>query len=75
MTSIAAKALAATLTRHGTTDVSTEIETAAREHVPVIAVVLDNATLGCQKHAELYQCDAHAYSPIVGGDDEAVFAA
>lgn len=36
-----------------------EIETAVREHLPVAIIVLNNAILGYQKHAEIQQFGAH----------------
>lgn len=53
-----------------------ELETAVREHLPVTQIVLNNAILGYQKHAELHQFGAHTTAiPLQTIDHVAIAAA
>jgi acetolactate synthase I/II/III large subunit len=51
-----------------------ELETAVRERLPVVVVVLDNGILGYQKHAELAQFDAHTSAVELRTVDHAAIA-
>ena len=51
-----------------------EIETSVREALPVVILLLDNATLGYQKHAELYQFEAHTEAVELRAVDHAAIA-
>ncbi|MDF0529366.1 acetolactate synthase catalytic subunit [Tsukamurella sp. 8F] len=51
-----------------------EVETAVREHLPVVIVVLNNSELGYQKHAELVQFGRATSAVTLGAVDHAALA-
>ncbi|MET9325262.1 acetolactate synthase catalytic subunit [Tsukamurella sp. NPDC003166] len=51
-----------------------ELETAVREELPVIVVVLNNAELGYQKHAEIVQFGRATSAVVLGAVDHAAIA-
>jgi acetolactate synthase-1/2/3 large subunit len=52
-----------------------ELETAVREHLPITIVLLNNAVLGYQKHAELHLLGAYTRAVELSRVDHAAIAA